>query len=159
MTRRARGPRPPDPEDRPPPATRLTVGNIAARMLVRVPELEAARQLSTYGGELLVTIFLGNAAQYVLTETRALASAEKREQAAIRARIAGILELVEQALVEGDDRLQGAVSAAFIEELDTDAATFRMVVALLGPASQCEVTTLTRFYHSKEWRDFIARKK
>lgn len=140
-------------------APRITYPTIAARMLARVPELEAARTLSTYGGELRVTLFLGNAAQYVLAEARALPRANKPEQALIEARIAGILEIVEQALVEGDDKLQGAVSAAFIEELDTDdAATFRRVVTRLGPASQCEVTNLTRFYHSKEWLDFLAKK-
>ena len=139
---------------------RISSTIIAARMLERVPELEPARRLSTYGGELLVTIFLGNAAQYVLAEARALTSASTSEQAAITARIAAILEIVEESLVEGDDRLRGVVSAAFIEELDTDdAATFRRVVTQLGPASQCEVTTLTKFYQSKQWRDFIARKK
>ena len=108
----------------------------------------------------MVTIFLGNAAQHVLEQARRLASSARTERAAIDERIAAILGIVERGLVEGDDKLSGAISAAFIEGLDTnDAKAFRTVVERLGPRSRDEVKVLTKFYHSKEWLDFLDRDK
>ena len=140
--------------------TRLSDDTIADLMLAHAPELDDAYKLSVYAGELMVTIFLGNAAQHVLEQARRLASSARTERAAIDERIAATLGIVERGLVEGDDKLSGAISAAFIEGLDTnDAKAFRTVVERLGPRSRDEVKVLTKFYHSKEWLDFLDRDK
>jgi hypothetical protein len=137
----------------------LTYDTIAQLMLARVPALEEAYNFAVFADYFAVTVFLGNAAKYVLEQTRALAKLTNDERQAAESRLAAIFEIVEQGISSHDDKLRGAVSAAFIEELDTeDAALFREVVRRLGPETRERVRALTEFYHSKKWLDFLAER-
>ena len=134
-----------------------TCDTISEVLLARVPELREAYDFATFGDEVLVTIFLGEVASYVLEQVGQLAGASKTDAAAIELRIGGIAEIVEDALEFGNDELVGAISAGFLEELDTEnAGLFRQVLERLGPHARHRIQERIEFYRSKEWRDFIA---
>lgn len=138
----------------------LTYDTIAEIMVARVPELAEAYEFADLGDQIAVTLFLGDAAKYVLDQTRASSDANEAKRSAIRRRVAAILELVERGLTHGENELASTLPAAFIEELDTDdGELFERVCQQLGPASLETVRRLTEFYHSRAWLDFLTEQE
>lgn len=129
-------------------------------MLARVPPLADLYQLSVYGGELMVTVFLGNVAQYVLEQVSVRASLSEDERQAVDARVAAILGVVEEGVGGADEKLKGAISAGFLEEIATDdESVFSTVLKMLGPRSREEVRALLKFHKSKEWLEFLRNRE
>lgn len=129
-------------------------------MLARVPALADLYQLSIYGGELMVTVFLGNVAQYVLEQVSVRSGLSEDKRPAVDARVAAILGVVEEGVGGADEKLKGAISAAFLEEIATDdEAVFLTVVKMLGPRSMDEVRALLKLHKSKEWLDFLSSRE
>jgi hypothetical protein len=140
--------------------TRLTYDTITHVMLERVPDLSQAYQFAVFNDCLAVTVFLGNVADHVLEQTRALVNLPEEQRLATEARLSAIFEIIEDGLDPDDSKLFGAISAGFIEELDMDdAELFQQVLERLGPKARERVRVLTEFYHSKEWIDFLKEQK
>ena len=134
----------------------LSYQTIAEAMLRRVPALGDAYEFSICGEQLLVTVFLGSAAEYMMEQASRLSELAADERAETEARIAAILEVVEDGFMSPYEDLHGALSAGFLEELETDdSAAFQKVLSMLGPKSRARATGLMRFYRSKKWADFL----
>lgn len=134
----------------------ISYGDVGGVMLAKVPALADLYQLSVYGGDLMVTVFLGNVAQYVLEQVSVRTSLSEDKRQAADARVTAILEVVERGVCSVDEKLKGAISAGFLEEIATDdEAVFLRIVRILGPRSRGEVRKLARLYKSKEWLEFL----
>ena len=110
----------------------LSYNSVVNILANKVPELRPVldEHVRDQFGELLPHVFFGDLTRYVMEQVR---QDRNRQPSDSNGVVARILEILEHALISGDEKLRELVVASFLENLDPLEDGYTGLKAILGP--------------------------